>query len=488
MSDDVAVGFYGKLPGHGDFVRRRVSDAFVDRWDRWLQEGLDASRRTLGDAWLDVYLTSPVWRVAADAGVCGSLPFVGVMAPSVDRVGRYFPITIVTSLPREAGSLRAVSSAEEFLTRAERLIVETLASDDVDIDAFDAGVRTLARLQTEVRATPASRLGRGALAVLGGAPDAACRIALAASESPSSAFEQLVFMHLEALYQPAAVFWTDGSARVPPTCLLQRGLPSASGFVALLDGSFDSQWCALPIESRGEPAPGARPALTFRSTGATHVGCVRPANEDAFLARAQDGVWVVADGLGGHRDGEVASRMVCEAMASITLDDQLETGIEAVRERLDQVNAALVADAARAADASPSASTVVTLLAAGGRAAVLWAGDSRAYRWRRGVLEPLTRDHAPAPSADGHQSHGITRAVGVEPNFTLDIVEEAVQSGDRFLLCSDGLTRVVTASELRRCVEHVSIDAAVHALIEAALAAGAPDNVTAVIAEAVTSV
>ena len=80
----IDVGFYGKLPSHGDFLRRRVSDHFVGVWDGWLQECLAASRAELGDRWLDVYLTSPAWRFACAEGVCGAGPVFGVMVPSVD--------------------------------------------------------------------------------------------------------------------------------------------------------------------------------------------------------------------------------------------------------------------------------------------------------------------------------------------------------------------------------------------------------------------
>ena len=99
MSTQIEVGLYGKLPSHGDFLRRRVSDAFVRVWDEWLQECIAASRSALGERWLDVYLTSPVWRFGADAGAFGPAPVVGLMAPSVDRVGRYFYLTLVAELP-----------------------------------------------------------------------------------------------------------------------------------------------------------------------------------------------------------------------------------------------------------------------------------------------------------------------------------------------------------------------------------------------------
>ena len=89
-----AAGFYGKVPTRGDFVSRRLPWTFVDPWDRWLQGGLACSRDQLGDAWLEVYLTSPVWRFALTPGVCGDAGWIGIVLPSVDRVGRYFPLTV----------------------------------------------------------------------------------------------------------------------------------------------------------------------------------------------------------------------------------------------------------------------------------------------------------------------------------------------------------------------------------------------------------
>src|SRR5690349_9150235 len=133
------VGFYGKLPSHGDFLRRRVSDAFVDAWDAWLRECIAASRTTLGPRWLDVYLTSPAWRFACAAGACGSAPVIGVVAPSVDQVGRYFPLTLVADLPADVNLITAASSSERFLDAAERLVIETLATERVDFERFDRG-------------------------------------------------------------------------------------------------------------------------------------------------------------------------------------------------------------------------------------------------------------------------------------------------------------------------------------------------------------
>jgi len=96
--NDPTPGFYGKVPGLGDFVSRRLPQAFIDPWDVWLQAAIASSRQQLGEQWLDIYLTSPLWRYALSPGSCGARGWAGVLMPSVDRVGRYFPLTIAVAL------------------------------------------------------------------------------------------------------------------------------------------------------------------------------------------------------------------------------------------------------------------------------------------------------------------------------------------------------------------------------------------------------
>ena len=87
-------GFYGKLPSQGDFVTRRLPWEFTAAWDDWMQQGMLASREALGDRWLELYLSAPIWRFQLAPGVCGPLGWRGVFFASVDRVGRYFPLTL----------------------------------------------------------------------------------------------------------------------------------------------------------------------------------------------------------------------------------------------------------------------------------------------------------------------------------------------------------------------------------------------------------
>lgn len=491
MSSVLEVGFYGKLPSHGDFLRRRVSDAFVGVWDGWLQECLAASRSSLGDRWLDVYLTSPVWRFACAKGTCGPSPVIGVIVPSVDRVGRYFPLTLVAELPPETPQLlTAAFRAQSFFDAAERLVVETLEHEHVDFESFDEQLILLGRDLESCAVSPNVVLDAAPSSLLDDGTEG-WQIPIGSTSDLSEAFTQLMSQRLTALYDPLALWWTEGSAIVQPTALLVKGLPHPDSFAALLDGSWaDRQWRSIPAHvetppAQIEPLVEDRALPRFRSAAASDVGRVREINQDSFLERTDVGIWVVADGLGGYSDGEVASRMVCDALADMVPDSSFEDLVDDARRRVSEVNDHLVRAANRPVNAVQSGSTVVALLARGTRYAVLWAGDSRAYRWRDGRLEQLTHDHSLVDGdGNGADAHAITRAVGAEEALELDVHRERVHQGDRFLLCSDGLSRTVSHDQLEKWLAHDDIQRAVQSLIAAALETGGPDNVTALVVEA----
>jgi serine/threonine protein phosphatase PrpC len=179
----------------------------------------------------------------------------------------------------------------------------------------------------------------------------------------------------------------------------------------------------------------------------------------------------------------VASRMVCDALADFVPDASFEDMIEAAGGRIRDVNRQLVRESERSDERSGS--TVVVLMARGTRYAVVWAGDSRVYRYSGGRLEQVTRDHsAGGVDPSGRVSTAITRAVGAEPTLELDTVRGRVAAGDRFLLCSDGLTRAVSDDQIQRWLELPDAQASVEGLLKATLDAGAPDNVTVVVVEA----
>lgn len=485
------VGFYGKLPSHGDFLRRRVSDAFVETWDAWLQASVVASRTTLGERWLDVFLTSPAWRFACGPGIFGPTPVIGLMVPSVDRVGRYFPLTLVAELPADVSVVRAAMETARFFDRAERLIFETLEAEEVDFERFDARVSDL---RDDLRSLDLPRrvvLDSSAAAIINDGTMRYWQIPTGSAAFIGPVFEQLLSMRLSTLYDRFVFWWTEGSAIVAPGCLMTRGLPEPDRFTPFLDGSWaTSGWESVPTRlDRGleeEPLPSVMP-LRFRSAGATDVGRTREMNQDAYLDRPEAGIWVVADGLGGHKNGDVASRMVCDALADFEPASSFEHTVDSARRRLLQVNDQLLRTAARAPLTDRSGRTVVALLARGGNCAILWAGDSRVYLCRAGRLQCLTRDHSTeeADLVTGQQTtNAITRAVGIESTLEIDLERGDVQANDRFLLCSDGLTRIVPEASIQEWMLQPDIHAAVQGLIAATLDAGAPDNVTVLIVDA----
>jgi serine/threonine protein phosphatase PrpC len=197
----------------------------------------------------------------------------------------------------------------------------------------------------------------------------------------------------------------------------------------------------------------------------------------------------VADGMGGYRDGDVASRMVCEGLQLLTGDGAMDEAISAVRQRMSDVNRRLYEASIRPVNPIVSGSTVTIMLVRRTELAVLWAGDSRIYRWRQGQLTQLTTDHTWAAELnlqhpDEEADHAITRAVGGEATLTLDIRKDRVRLGDRYLLCSDGLTRELSDVQIAAALSADDVKISARKLIDATLKAGARDNVTVVIVEA----
>jgi type VI secretion system protein ImpM len=488
------VGLFGKLPSHGDFLRRRASDGFVRVWDMWLQECMAASRASLGDRWLDVYLTSPAWRFACAAGSAGAVPVIGLLAPSVDRVGRYFPLTVVAEVPARTNLVRAVTEASAFFEAAETLVIDALANDHLDFEGFDDDVSRLSTLLDPEGVAPAVALDASSAELLNEGAAPAWHIPMGTPRHLNAALAEVLWHRLSATQKPLSIWWTEGSAIVEPSCLFLKGLPAADSFAALLDGAWsERRWRSVPAEIQGDAPVENLPVapaslLRFRSAAATDVGRVRQINEDAFVELPKIGLWAVADGLGGHADGEYASRMVCDAFADFAPAGSLDDTVEAARTRLHEVNDHLFRTSTRSLLSDRMASTVVALLTRGEQCAVLWAGDSRLYRWRAGRLERMTRDHSPAESGGGavseKASNTVTRAVGVHSTLTLDLQKDQARAGDRYLLCSDGLTRAVPEARIHAVMASPDIQLAVSGLIQSALEAGAPDNVTVVVAEA----
>lgn len=229
----------------------------------------------------------------------------------------------------------------------------------------------------------------------------------------------------------------------------------------------------------------------FRNGCLSHKGKVREANEDGVLAQPRIGLWAVADGMGGHVNGQWASRTIVSALEALDLPDDFPAASETTARAVHGANESIWAESQ--ALGQSMGSTVVALLIQSGRFAVFWAGDSRGYLLRGGALIRLTTDHSQVQDliaagrltdqeAESHpMSHVLSRAVGVEPGLELDAVSDEVAVGDTFLICSDGLTRVVSDAELRRLLANGEPASAAQDLVDLCLDRGAPDNVSVVV-------
>jgi len=225
----------------------------------------------------------------------------------------------------------------------------------------------------------------------------------------------------------------------------------------------------------------------------SHVGCRRKINEDSVLARPDLRLWAVADGMGGHSFGDVASAMVVDGLATAPPGLGLDAAIDAARERLDRVNAQLVAMGGEGPQRKTIGSTVVALLLDERAFTCLWAGDSRIYLVRNGSLRQLTRDHSlvqmmidvgeltPEQARDHPNANVITRAVGSTQRLELDLAAGPLWGGDLFLLASDGLTRLVDDQELLGALEAERLEQSADGLLQTCLERGAPDNVSFVL-------
>jgi serine/threonine protein phosphatase PrpC len=223
-------------------------------------------------------------------------------------------------------------------------------------------------------------------------------------------------------------------------------------------------------------------ALTpaWRSSAATRRGPRHAVNEDSFDQNDETGVFVVADGVGGHAEGDLASRAVIETLSHVVrLEGELDARAEAVEGGLRSVNAALWRRSRGRSDDKMIASTVAALLLADGYAVCLWAGDSRIYVCRAGHLYQLSRDHVVDVGPEQHRG-ALTGAVGADEELELERLVTAAESGDTFLVCSDGVTKVVDDLEVARFLEG-PVEGLAARIIAAVAERGGNDDATAIV-------
>ncbi len=514
-------GFYGKLPVLGDFVSRQLPNDFILSWDKWLQSSLAVSKEKLASDWMQAYLTSPIWRFALSPGLCGNDAWLGIVMPSVDRVGRYFPLTIACKVPCHYSLIDFFVKANPWFYAAEAVAISAL-EDDLSIIDFEQMVRKISLLavkqsqQKEIDLTLTSILF---------------------SEYSNETVQvnnlntQLATL-LKANTEGCSLWSTAGSEQIRPGCMVLKGMPAVSIYTGFITGKFQQQeWHLsqqflekntdseiivakelLPELEQGKqleaenprdkvlinaiyssPEQRASVETFWRSFSKTDKGNLRRLNEDAILDRPDLGLWTVADGMGGHQAGDLASRTLIHALNKLSYDSSLETSLSKVKEAINTVNTELRAISEVSYEQQIIGSTVVTLVASPDYFACLWAGDSRLYRLRDKKLVQLTVDHCEQDEEvdllDNYsastlkQNNVITRAVGAFDKLELDCQIIDTKKGDLYLLSSDGLDKEMTFKEIELVLNNNIYSDSVEVLLETVLSRKGRDNISVILIE-----
>jgi serine/threonine protein phosphatase PrpC len=230
----------------------------------------------------------------------------------------------------------------------------------------------------------------------------------------------------------------------------------------------------------------------FETGAATHVGKVRQRNEDSYLARPETGIWAVADGMGGHESGDLASHTVIEALESIQAAPSARDLLSLCEDRIFDANARLK-EIGRQRGGIIIGTTITVLLVFDSYFACVWSGDSRIYMVREGRITQLSRDHTevqdllmsgaitPEEARTWPDGNVITHAIGVADVPELEMTSGPLNAGDLFVMCSDGLTQHVEDDEILQCVSASTSQQACERLIVLTLERGAVDNVTVIV-------
>lgn len=230
--DNTMIGLYGKLPAHGDFVQRNLPAGFINVWDEWQQHFIAGTKEQLSENWLDIYLTSPLWRFVFSSGVVDENNWAGVMIPSVDRVGRYFPFSIVKKLPQSINAFEFMKMQSEWFSTIESL---ALAALDGQI-MIDDLANELDNLNVDLTSNY-SLLGFN-MESDGFQFDMSFE-----DNSMSEVYPLLLNSIMTKTFQSYSVWQTTGSERVGPCMFTSQGLPDVQKMPAMMTGEWKNyQW------------------------------------------------------------------------------------------------------------------------------------------------------------------------------------------------------------------------------------------------------
>lgn len=439
------IGFFGKLPSHGDFISEGLERDTITTLDAWIRGGLHACEQEFGAHWPKIFAASPPWRFIVEKGVWGDATYAGVMLPSKDRVGRSFPLLIVAQLHDFAYHPRTLYLDHTWFMAAEGL-AETSLTRDFDIGHFTASLKRM-RLPR-----PEDEEGLGTAQT-----------------------------HRSALW-----WYIDTETRRTRGVRLQGAL-APDNFVQLFRESNRSKPDSpSPVQEKVEREP-ARSAPAPRSDHqaqvpkriayayATHPGTRFSLNADSLFLCEKPALFAIADGVGDQPIAAEAAKLATHSLTDIGEPVSAEAMIQEIKGKLGRANSLLLARQNRS-DQAPLCASIITATIMDGQALLLWAGDARGYLLRDGIMRPLTRDHVSV----GLQKR-LRRGVGLDQQFLPEVLIEPFNVGDRLLLCSFPLVHALK----ERTIAEILLDSpgveGAESLVQEALIANVRENISAIV-------
>ncbi len=223
MNPSIITGYFGKLPVRGDFIQRNLNPEFIQTWDTWLQNIFEASRNNLQDQWLNYYLVSPVWRYyfsLADGDI-----YTGIMLPSVDKVGRYFPLTIAANIKNYPSASSFIVQNAQWYDAVENLALRAL-DESISFEEFNTQVDSLLR-SININQQNTNQMSKG------------FRVPLSTGTSVDGALSLIAHQFPTELDSKRSYWWSNGSTHVSSHLISCKGLPDDNIYTAMLDGRWE---------------------------------------------------------------------------------------------------------------------------------------------------------------------------------------------------------------------------------------------------------
>ena len=226
--DTFIAGYYGKLPLRGDFIQRNVEAEFIKLWDTWLQNVITNSREILGEQWLNYYLVSPIWRFYLP--MQNDIAYCGVMLPSVDKVGRYFPYTIMTAVDKSIPAQTYIVNNENWFNEAEQLALHAL-DESIDFEHLNSSIDALNQNQITINLNIENHKIDN------------FRIPLSSNMNVNEGFAQLNLVLPQTISNQTIYWWTAGNDHIDGNLFCSNNMPDDNVYTAMLDGQW--QLCHL---------------------------------------------------------------------------------------------------------------------------------------------------------------------------------------------------------------------------------------------------